>query len=423
VAKRVVLACWGSYGDLFPYLAIALRLKALGHEPVLATVPFYRGIVEGEGIPFHPMRPDVNPDDRMLLRRVMDPARGTEVIVRELVVPAVRQAFEDLLDVAAGADLVVSHPITFAAPLAAEVLRVPWLSSVLAPTSMFSVHDFPLLPPHPALLRAARLSPLLARGFMKLAHRITGPWTAPVRQFRAELGLPDRGDPLYEGQFSPHGTLALFSEMFGAPQRDWPLRTKATGFVFYGQRSSPLPDDVAAFLEDGPAPVVFTLGSSAVNAPGEFYAESAKAATRAGRRALLLVGRELVDRKWPASVLAAEYAPHHLVFPRAAAVVHHGGIGTTAQVLAAGRPMLVVPHAHDQPDNAYRAVKLGVARSLDARRYTASRAAADLEQLLEKSSYEERARAVAQGLAHERGAETACEVILDRAAAARAEIA
>jgi rhamnosyltransferase subunit B len=354
---------------------------------------------------------------------LMDPAHGTEVIVREIVVPAVRQAFDDLVNVVTGADLVVSHPISFAAPLAAEAARVPWLSSVLAPTSMFSVHDFPLLPPHPALLRVARLSSATARGFMRIARRITGPWTAPVRRFRSELGLPDRGDPLYEGQFSPHGTLALFSEMFGPPQPDWPVRTKATGFVFYGQRSSPLPPNVAAFLDDGPPPVVFTLGSSAVNAPGRFYAESAKAATLAGRRALLLVGRDLVHESWPASVMAAEYAPHHLVFPRAAAVVHHGGIGTTAQVLAAGRPMLVVPHAHDQPDNAYRAVKLGVARTVDSGRYTARRAAVHLRKLLDTPAYEERASAIARGLAQEHGAKTACEVILERAVAARAEIA
>jgi len=82
---RVVLACWGSYGDLFPYLAIAARLKALGHTPVVASCPFYESLVTNEGFEFRSLGPDVRSDDSDLLQRVMDPQRGSEIIVRELV--------------------------------------------------------------------------------------------------------------------------------------------------------------------------------------------------------------------------------------------------------------------------------------------------------------------------------------------------
>ncbi|MCC7007223.1 MAG: glycosyltransferase family 1 protein [Acidobacteria bacterium] len=410
---RVVLACWGSYGDLFPYLAIARRLRALGHEPVLAAPEYYRSKAECEGVELTALRPDVDPTDTATIRRLMDPARGTEAVIRELIVPVVRGAFDDLASVVAGADLVVSHPVTFAAPLAAEAAGVPWISSALAPASFFSSYDFPVLPPHPRVLRVVRRSRWLARLFLGLAHRITGPWTAPVRRFRRELGLPPAGDPLYEGQFSRRGTLALFSPVFGPPQPDWPAATVATGFVFHRSDADVLPPDLAAFLDDGPPPIVFTLGSSAVGAAGRFYEESVAAVRMLHERAVLLVGSDPRNRSALPSVPdlhVAEYVPHWLLFPRAAAIVHHGGIGTTAQALAAGRPMLVVPHAHDQPDNAHRAERLGVARVVDAARYARERVVSNLR-ALRGAEYVVRAQHLGCRLAAEDGLTSACQTI------------
>ena len=413
MARRVVLACWGSYGDLFPYLALATRLRARGHDAIVATAPYYRDLVTRAGVGFHPMRPDLDPDDTALIARVMDPARGASVVIGEITAPAVREAYADLAPLAGRADLVVSHPITFAAPLAAESHRTPWLSSVLAPTSFFSATDFPVLPPTPPRLQIWRSRPWAARAFFRLARRITRPWTAPVRSLRAELGLPDRGEPLYEGQFSPLGTLALFSRVLAVVQPDWPPATRVTGFAFHAD-DAPMPAPVAAFLAAGEAPVVFTLGTSAVGAAGEFYTESVAAARAIGRRALLLVGRQAGN--WltgppPPGLLAAEYAPHGDVFGRAAAIVHHGGIGTTARALAAGRPMLVVPHAHDQHDNAHRVERLGVARVLDARAYRAARVAAHLGPLLSDARYRGAATRVAEIIAQEDGVGTAVEEI------------
>ena len=410
---RVVLTCWGSLGDFYPFLALAVQLKVMGHEPVLATCEFYRQRTQDAGVAFHAVRPDVDPTDSETIRRVMDPTHGTEVILRELLVPHVRSAFDDLSAAVRDADLLVSHPVTFAAPLVAGTRRLRWLSVALAPTSFFSLHDFPLLPPHPAVTRVVRLSSLSAWVFLRFAERLTSPWTEPIRAFRAELGLPDRGDPLYAGQFSPFGTLALFSPAFGAPQPDWPPGAVATGFVFPVEHAV-LPEPVKAFLDAGEPPIVFTLGSSAVGAAGSFYEESARAAESVGRRAVLLIGSDPRNRPastLPPTMLTVDYAPHAALFPRAAAVVHHGGIGTTAAVLRAGRPMLVVPHAHDQPDNAFRAERLGVARVLDARRYRADRVAAHLRALLTVDSYRDRARAVAERIADENGVRTAADTI------------
>src|SRR6185295_12775635 len=225
MSLRIVLTSWGSYGDLFPSLGLATRLKALGHTPVIATCPYYREVVEAEGFEFRDLRPDVDPARTDIIQRVMDPQRGSEVVIKELIVPAIRDAYADLEAAAQGADLIVSHPVTFAAPLLAEKIRLPWISTVLAPLSFFSLTDFPVLPNMPGFSTQLRkLGPWGPRLGMKLARSITGRWTAPVHRFRAELGLPPGGDPLYEGQFSPYGTLALFSQVLAQPQRDWPAR-------------------------------------------------------------------------------------------------------------------------------------------------------------------------------------------------------
>jgi UDP:flavonoid glycosyltransferase YjiC (YdhE family) len=412
--RRILLTTWGSYGDLFPYLALAIRLKALGHSPVLATCEFYRDMVTAAGIEFRPMSPDIDPNVRALIARVMDAAHGTEVIVREMIGPHVRDAFVQLRDAAKDADLIVTHPVTFAAPLVARVMERRWLSAVLAPSSMFSLTDFPVFPPFVGLGRLLRRTPWSARLFMSLARRVTAPWTKPVGDFAKELGLRTVGDPLYEGQFSPYGTLALFSPVLGPPQRDWPPHAVATGFVFH-QEGQNLDARLRAFLDAGAPPIVFTLGSSAAGAPGRFWDESLDAVSRLKQRAVLLAGRgEMASpgRLVPDDVLVADYAPHAPLFARASVIVHHGGVGTTAQALRAGKPMLVVPHAHDQPDNAFRVSRLGVARVLEAGRYRARAVAAHLSRLNQDERYGASAVEIGRVVASERGTERACEMIL-----------
>ena len=115
------------------------------------------------------------------------------------------------------------------------------------------------------------------------------------------------------------------------------------------------------FVASGPPPVVFTLGSAAVLAAGDFYEVSAKAAIELGIRAVLLIGtdpRNRLRQQLPDSICVAEYAPYSALFSRASLVVHQGGVGTTAQCLRAGKPMLIMPYSHDQPDNARRMRRL-----------------------------------------------------------------
>ena len=184
-------------------------------------------------------------------------------------------------------------------------------------------------------------------------------------------------------------------------------------FPFTTVRASDCPAAIEEFLEKGPPPIVFTLGSSAVGAAGSFYSDSLEAVERLRARAIFLTGshRQGLPEYLPANVLAWPYAPHANVFQEACAVVHQGGIGTTAQALRAGHPMLIVPFAHDQFDNGERARRLGAATVLPRSKYNARSAEKALRPLLQNSSFAEAAGAAAAHINAENGAETAAFAI------------
>src|SRR5215470_3115630 len=147
MGARILIAAFGSLGDLHPYMAVGLALRARGHEVAIASGDFYREKIAAAGFAFHPLRPRVSPTDRKLVEMLMDPRKGPEHVLRGLVLPAVRDTFEDLLAAVTGADLLIGHPLMFGVPLAAETLGLPWVSTVLSPVSFFSAHDPSVLGP------------------------------------------------------------------------------------------------------------------------------------------------------------------------------------------------------------------------------------------------------------------------------------
>ena len=412
---RIVITSWGSYGDVNPYVGLALALRARGHTPLLAIPAYYRAAVEREGIQHAAVGPDVEPSDATVVGRIMDARKGTEFLLRELLAPAVDRTYEALRAATTGADLLVTHPVTFAGPVLAEATGMPWVSTVLAPASFMSEHDPFVMPPAPWLKHVEKVSRWPTVWLMRVAHRMTRPWLAPVDALRARLGLPRGRHPVFEGQHSPTLVLALFSRVLAEPQTDWPPNVQVTGHPFYyAGHGASLAPALSRFLDDGEPPLVFTLGSSAVLAAGRFFEESIDAARRLGRRAVLLAGTERAAHLTPSlprGVLAVDQAPHSLLMPRAAAIVQQCGIGTLAQGLRAGRPILAVPFAHDQPDNAWRATRLGVARTVPADRYDARRAARELGRLLDEPGYAARARIVSERVRAENGAAEACDAI------------
>jgi len=416
--KHVVISTFGSFGDLHPYIAIALELQSRGYRVTIATSGVYKEKIESEGIGFHGVRPhmyrgDIDPE---LIKKIMDIKTGPEYVIRGLMLPHVRESYEDLEPILSQADLVVTHPLTFASHLYAEKYNTPWVSTVLQPSVFFSAIDPPIFPNAPILHRLRWLGPGFYRWAYSQIRKVIAKWMTPVHELRRDIGLPPTTrDPLLDSEFSPQLNLALFSPVFAPLVSDWPPNTKVTGFPIYDRRTKGegMPEDLLKFLDDGQPPIVFTLGSSAVHDPGAFYADSIKASVDLGRRSVLLVGLETNEttEKLPEGIFLCRYAPHSDLFPRACAIVHQGGVGTTAQALRSGRPTLIVPWGQDQPDNASRIVRLGVGRTIMRAQYNASTAAHELGRLLSEGAYSYRAKEISKKILAEDGTRAAVDEI------------
>lgn len=416
---RVVLSNIGTLGDIHPLIAVALELKRRGDTPVMALPEIYRQRIAPLGFEFHALRPDIDPTNTILVEMIYDVKKGTERGLREFLFPVLRQTYDDLLRAAtqpARADLLLLGELNYAGPIVAEKTAIPWASYVLAPFSFFSAYDPPVLPPYPRLAEAERFIPGMGHLIQRVARLVTRDWPEPVYLLRRELGLPPGPNPIFAAKHSPDLVLALFSRALGTEQRDWPASARITGFCFYDADAGnfALPAHLEDFLAAGEPPLVFTLGSAAVLAAGSFYEVSAKAAIELGKRAVLLIGsdpRNRLNQPLPDSICVAEYAPYSALFPRASLVVHQGGVGTTAQCLRAGRPMLIMPYSHDQPDNARRMRRMKVSRTIERKKYQPQRVARELSSMLADVRYADHAMRVAAEIEREDGARAAVDAL------------
>ncbi len=336
----------------------------------IASTPFYRKKVEvvGPGVP-GPLRPDWDPTDASLVAQCEDMRRGTEILLRRMVLPHLRDTYADLLAAAdgpeGGVDMMIATELVYGAPLVAEKLRLKWASAILSPCTFFSVHDPPVVNYRMcrSLLWLRWTGPGAHRAMLRMSSAAIHHWWKPIRELRKDEGLGPGRNPLLADKFSPELVLAPFSRELAEPQPDWPANTVQTGFVFHDQSNAgeALSSELERFLANGAAPIAFTLGSTAVHYPGRFYAESIEAARRLGRRALLIGADETVHAAGP-DVFVARYAPYSEVFSRCAVIVHQGGVGTTAMAMRAGRPMLIVPYGWDQLQRQEGAIALAWAQ-------------------------------------------------------------
>lgn len=397
---RVVLATLGSLGDLYPMLAIAGALRAKGHTPVLAAPAAYGPRITELGFDFHAMRPDFPPD--VLLKIFGDPVHGGKRLLSEVVFPMARGTYADLMAATEGADALVAGELVYVAPLVAAMRGLPWANSMLAPQSMMSVLDPSIYPWFPIGRHLRPLGTWPQRLIFRVIRRQITQWATELLALQRDLKV-GTGDIMFADKFSHDLVLAMFPPVLGAPQRDWPAATVQTGFPFFAQEPSP---ETAArirdFLAAGDPPVVFTLGTTVVHLAQDFYQVAADTALALGRRAVLLMGRNPPPRAPADKVLALDYAPHASLFPYAAAVVQHGGVGGCAETLRAGVPALTIPFAFDQPDNAARLQRMGVSRTLSRKKVNRETLQQALAAVLADTAMAARAKEVARSMNPER---------------------
>ena len=282
-----------------------------------------------------------------------------------------------------GSTILVLSSLLLAGRVAQEVFGAPAVSVHLSPAIIRSIENPPWIPPLPV---SARLPKWWNRLTFRVVDVLVVDWhlTRRLNTFRATLGLgPVRR--IFDGwMHSPDRLIGLFPPWFGPPAGDWPPQTVLSGFPLYDEADiTPIDPQLEKFLEDGPPPIAFTPGS-AMRHGQRFFAVSVETCRMLGRRGLLVSRHpEHLPADLGPAIRHVEYAPFSRLLPRCAAIVHHGGIGTLAQALAAGIPQLVVPMAHDQADNALRLQKLGVAEFLRAKRFSPCAAAWKLERVMD----------------------------------------
>jgi UDP:flavonoid glycosyltransferase YjiC (YdhE family) len=400
-----------------------LALKERGARPVLAAPDIYRDKIEAEGIEFARLRPDLFAVEQKLKMSRTELVRAVgerpQFLLREMLLPYLRESYDDMEAVMADTQFAVIHQLAFGARLAAEKYGVPHSVLVLQPMAFLSSFDPPYFGPLPRLSRWIYSHPTLTRALFHLAKKFARPWARPIDELRRSLGLPaTAAHPFFEGQFGPHGAIGLYSKVLGGSQPDHPPGTSIVGFALYDKEhpgDAKLDPALERFLAEGPPPLVFTLGTAAVHDADDFVTEGLEAVRRLNLRAVFVLDEER-RQQWAShasdAVLFVGYTPYSLLFPRARAVIHHGGVGTSTQALRSGKPQLVAPYLVDQPDNAARLERLGVARTLPHSRFRATRIVAELQQLLAKPSYSERAASVGERVRTEDGAGRAADIVL-----------
>ncbi|WFE25215.1 glycosyltransferase [Solwaraspora sp. WMMD791] len=419
---KVLILTLGTRGDVQPFVALARELQDRGHHAVLAAPERFADLVTGHGVPF------ARVDDGPL--RVVDSAST----VGEVAAGGVRAKFalmrrmrtmvtavlDDCWQVAstgpgADADLIVHNGQIMAGHHIAERLGVPAVMAlptpVYVPTRQF---------PWPGQQLPERLPTWLNRSTYAGMTAVTVMFGRTVDRWRAGLGLPrrrGRHDPLRraDGQAAP--VLHAVSQAVLPRPTDWPPTARVTGYWFMDAATDAtraVPEPVAAALERGDEPVVFvSFGSMAGPDPVATTQEVVRALRLAGVRGVLATGwGGLQEIPSTADVFATGDLPHDVVFSRVAAIVHHGGAGTTAAAIRAGRPQVICPFVADQPFWGRRMQQLGVAPApIDQRRLTASGLAAAIRQAVEDPAMIAAARRLGEQVRAEKGVVVAVDLL------------
>jgi UDP:flavonoid glycosyltransferase YjiC (YdhE family) len=394
--KRALLACFGTHGDNFPYVALTRALKNKGVEVVAAVSPGFADLFEAEGASV--IRVGERLDFPTLFRETpayMVGAKATTLVLRDFYVPF-NLALAEALQGAPHCDVVISHPFCFSSIFLALERDLPSVVVHLAPGSVITTSE--LLPFIPTVLRVLIRGPIFF-GVRRYLDRI-------INEIRTRTGRESLSKPFVRLTQNPDLSLGLWSPLYRPHARDDAPTFALCGFPPALSQGA-LDPDLLDFIEGGDPPLIFGLGSSAVHVAGDFHSRAARACKMMQRRGVLVTPNPPDDL--PDSIIAVPYAPFDALIPRAAVFVHHGGVGTTAEALRLGTPTVVVPFAHDQPDNAHRAEALGTSTTVT--RWASS---SKLARAFERSmGMKTRAEEVGQLLrAEPDGAETAAEKIL-----------
>ncbi len=384
---NILILAVGSYGDVLPLVGLGREFCSRGHTVTLFTNGHFGNLIQQTGLNFVALG-SADEYDAMADNPILwHPHKGWRLLMKRLVSGALEDSYRLLKSkVIQGSTIMISSSLGFGARLLQETQHLPHVTVHFSPGVFHSAHQSPKIP---GLSLPDWWPVTFKQGIWKfLDHSMMDPVVkSKLNRFRHQLGLPPVSRIFHDWLHSPDLVLALFPEWFAAPQADWPPQTYVTGFpLFDDTQGGALPIEVQDFLGQESPPLVFTPGS-AMKHGRRFFAEAARACQLSGHRGILLTRYpEQLPPSLPKEVKHFFYVPLSQLLPHAAALIHHGGIGTCSQALRAGIPQVIQPLAFDQFDNAARVKKLGVGTMISQRAFRAPMIAQRLQLLLSSSA-------------------------------------
>ena len=341
MATQILLTTLGTSGDVNPLVGIGRTLKSRGHQVKMLLNPHYQSLVEKAGLEFEPVG-SLEEYTQFVDDGDLWWGKKAFAVLIKLMMSNLVPTFEAIAkNYKPGETVVVAGSMALGARLAHEKLGVPLATVHLQPYAFGTDAQIP--------------SPVATPEDPFLPH---------FNKVRAALGLEPTENVFHGWYHSPHEVLGMFPAWFATEHR-WPPHTHLVGFPMEDQKGLvDIPSDLEDFLQAGDPPVVITFGTGMRQAK-HCFEEATEALTKMGRRGILLTRYpEQLPATLPDSIKHFSYVPFSDVLPRTAGILYHGGIGTLSQALKAGIPHIVVPFAHDQPDNAQQLIALGIGRAI-----------------------------------------------------------
>ena len=412
---KITIFAAGSRGDIQPCIALSQGLRQAGYQVQLAAPEDFAGFAREHAVDFYPLRGDVQ---RLMAsdtgRKFMqsggaNPLKSIRAI-RTLVAPVIAQMTDDAYAACRETDALICLGVQSAfGQTIAEALRLPVIN--LEPTPLLPTRAF-AAPSWPLQKNLGGLHNYLS-GLAML--QVVWQWYHPfVNEFRQRLGLRAvNAAQAYRALRSTPMVSAYSSTIIPHPS-DWPASVHVTGYLFLADDSAwQPPAELQAFLEAGDPPVYIGFGSMAGRNPEQLAALTIEALAKSGQRGLLLTGwGGLNTSSVPDNVLVVKSAPHGWLFPRMAAVVHHGGAGTTAEGLRAGVPSVIVPFVFDQPFWGARIKALGAGPApIPIKQLTADRLARAIQTAVTDTNMKRRAKTCGEAIRAENGVGNAVAVV------------
>jgi UDP:flavonoid glycosyltransferase YjiC (YdhE family) len=412
---RLTIFTAGSQGDVQPCIMLGRGLQQAGFDVLLAAPENFAELIQGHGLRFHPLRGDVQQIMASETGRKFMEDGGANPIrsmlaMRKMLGPVAIQMAEDALEACRDAEALISLAVF--APFGksiAEIKGIPLINvepTPLLPTGVFPAAGWPV---------QKNLGGLINRFSGSAMLWMIWQWYGPyINEFRKRYGLPPLNSANFHRILASTPLLGAYSPTVIPHPTDWPDQAHITGYWFQDTSSGWRPsDELSAFLDKVEPPVYVGFGSMAGRNPEDFAGIVLEALAKSGQRGLLLTGWGGMNvMKVPDNVFVVNSVPHSWLFPRMAAVVHHGGAGTTAEGLRAGVPAVILPFIVDQSFWGKRVQALGVGpEPIPAKRLTADKLADAIQTATTDRKMKERAAALGSAIRAEDGVGDAVQII------------